>query len=67
MPADDPNPQPIAATAAQTIVDKGSRHISWQPPAHDILLDFDVNHGNMAMIYMSPGLYFDACEQPLEL
>ncbi len=67
MPADDPKPQPIAATAAQTIIDKGSHCISRQPPACDILLDFDVNHGNMAMIYMSPNPYIDGFQQPFEL
>jgi hypothetical protein len=64
---DDPKPQPIAASAAQTIMDKGSRRTLHRPPARDILLDFDVDHGNMAMIYMSRNLYFDACEQPLNL
>jgi hypothetical protein len=48
-------------------VDRGSRHISHQPPACNIVLDFDVDHGNMVMIYMSPNPYCDACEQPLDL
>ncbi len=67
IPADDLKPQPIAATATQTIMDKGSCRISHRPPVCNILLDSDVDHGNMAMIYMSPDPYFDTCEQPLDL
>jgi hypothetical protein len=67
MPAVDPTPRTIAAKAARTIVDKSSRRISSQPQASNILLDFDVGHGNMSMIYMPHDLYFGACEQLLDL
>jgi hypothetical protein len=67
MPADKCPPHTIAVKAARAQADKGPHHTSHQPPSCNIIFNFGVNHGNMVMIYMSPDLYFDAFEQPLDL
>jgi hypothetical protein len=65
----------IAPDSQSTIMAKAARAQSLpgqprrprRPWVIDVMTEYNIGRNNMAMVYMSPYLYFDAFEQPLDL
>ena len=62
-------PMPMPATAHRPSTGRAARTRanSSRPTARDTQVDFTIARNDIAMIFMSPDLYFDAFEQPMDL